>query len=150
MLAIFLICLELLQLGGGRHLPGHVRDKRGAATACRYSNTAWGDCDPLLLMRTKRVSLVRDSRYSHEDCLQTREFSQTCDHHDLTSGRNISKATATWRLYQGTRQLLEESRTLNIFREKYRMKMKKFNTFFDDLKSGLMGILTSYHKADSL
>ena len=31
--------------------------------ACRYNNKPWGDCDPLLLLRTKHVTLVRDSRY---------------------------------------------------------------------------------------
>ena len=71
--------------------------------ACRYNNKPWGDCDPLLLLRTKHVTLVKDSRYrwvvqtsdstntnshlsSHEDCLETREFSQTCTSEDLTSG----------------------------------------------------------------
>ena len=54
--------------------------------ACRYNNKPWGDCDPLLLLRTKHVTLVKDSRFSHEDCLETREFSQTCTREDLTAG----------------------------------------------------------------
>ena len=75
--------------------------------ACRYNNKPWGDCDPLLLLRTKHVTLVKDSRYrwvvqtsdstntnshlsSHEDCLETREFSQTCTSEDLTSGIQTS------------------------------------------------------------
>ena len=75
--------------------------------ACRYNNKPWGDCDPLLLLRTKHVTLVKDSRYrwvvqtsdstntnshlsSHEDCLETREFSQTCTSEDLTSGNQTS------------------------------------------------------------
>ena len=59
--------------------------------ACRYTNKPWADCDPVLMMRTKSVQLVKDSRYSHSDCLETREFSQTCSPQDLTPGTNIYK-----------------------------------------------------------
>ena len=58
--------------------------------ACRYNNKPWGDCDPVLLLRTKHVSLVKDSRYSDEDCLETREFSKTCSAGDLTQGLNYN------------------------------------------------------------
>ena len=35
----------------------------GQVTSCRYSNVAWGDCDPASWTRTKTVHLVKDRRY---------------------------------------------------------------------------------------
>ena len=95
---------------------------------------------------------MKDSRYSHSDCLETREFSQTCSSQDLTPGRKISQAGLYYskKVSQGTRRLLEENQSYRLLREKYQMKMEKFNRFFDDIRSGLIGVLESYQKADDL
>lgn len=112
--------------GASDEILSKVGQEFGLASSCRYTNVPWSDCDPLTWLRTKIVELVKDKKFSSDNCPETREFSQTCSMEELPSGVKI---------------LLQYQKLAKEKESVYKKKIEKVNAFFEDVKNGLRSII---------